>query len=103
MEERDKLKTFVIREATPQDTQEMLEIFNYYINNSFAAYLEIPVGPEFFQTSHDEGESNKSELSPYYVIEENNRVIGIGALRPYFRDFLLFSGLQIFSLNRAKQ
>ncbi len=84
MQERDKLKALVIREATPEDTQGMLEIFNYYIENSFAAYLETPVGPEFFQTSHDEGESNKSEHSPFYVIEENNRVIGIGALRPYF-------------------
>ncbi len=83
MQERDTLKPLVIREATPQDTQEMLEIFNYYVNNSFAAYLEIPVGPEFFKTSHDEGELNKSEHFPFYVMEENNRVIGLGALKPY--------------------
>jgi len=83
MQERDKLQNLVIREATSQDTQEMLEIFNYYIDNSFAAYLEIPVGPEFFQTSHAESEPNKSELYPFYVMEEDNRVIGIGALRPY--------------------
>lgn len=83
MQERDKLKSLIIREATPQDTQEMLEIFNYYIDNSFAAYLEIPVGPEFFKTSHDEGESNKSERYPFYVMEEDNRVIGLVALRPY--------------------
>jgi L-amino acid N-acyltransferase YncA len=83
MQERDKLKTLVIREATPQDTQEMLEIFNYYIDNSFAAYLETHVGPEFIQASHDKGEPNKSEHSPFYVMEEDNRVIGIGALRPY--------------------
>jgi L-amino acid N-acyltransferase YncA len=84
MQERDKLKALVIRKATPEDTQEMLEIFNYYIENSFAAYLETPVGPEFFYTSHDEGEQDKTLLFPFYVIEENNRVIGIGALRPYF-------------------
>jgi phosphinothricin acetyltransferase len=84
MQERDKLKNLVIREATSQDTQGMLEIFNYYIENSFAAYLETPVGPEFFHTSPDKGEPNKSENSPFYVIEENNRVIGLGALRPYF-------------------
>lgn len=84
MQERDKLKNLVIREATSQDTQEMLEIFNYYIENSFAAYLETPVGPEFFQTSPEKSEPNKSEHSPFYVIEENNKVIGLGALRPYF-------------------
>lgn len=83
MQEKDKLKTFVIREATPQDTQQMLEIFNYYVDNSFAAYLETPVGPEFFQTSHDKDEEDNSEHSPFYVMEEDNRVIGIGALRPY--------------------
>lgn len=83
MQERDKLKNLVIREATPQDTQEMLEIFNYYIDNSFAAYLEIPVEPEFFQPSHAESEPNKSERYPFYVMEEDNKVIGIGALRPY--------------------
>ena len=84
MQEKDKLKTLAVREARSEDTQGMLEIFNYYIDNSFAAYLETPVGPEFFQTSHNEGEQNKSEHSPFYVIEENNKVIGIGALRPYF-------------------
>jgi L-amino acid N-acyltransferase YncA len=82
MQERDKLKTLVIREATSEDTEGMLEIFNYYIENSFAAYLDTPVGPEFFHTSH--GESNKTEHSPFYVMEENNRIIGIGTLRPYF-------------------
>lgn len=84
MQERDKLKNFVIREATSRDAQEMLEIFNYYIENSFAAYLETPVGPEFFQTSSEKSEPNKSEHSPFYVIEENNKVIGLGALKPYF-------------------
>ncbi|HWQ49895.1 MAG TPA: GNAT family N-acetyltransferase [Methanosarcina sp.] len=83
MQEKDKLKTFVIREATSQDTEEMLDIFNYYVDNSFAAYLETPVGPEFFQISHEEGGPNKNEHSPFYVMEEDNRVIGIGALRPY--------------------
>lgn len=83
MQEKDKLKTLVIREATPQDTQQMLEIFNYYVDNSFAAYLETPVGPEFFQTSYAEDGQNKSEHYPFYVMEEDNRVVGLGALRPY--------------------
>ncbi len=82
MQDRDELKTVVIREATPKDTEGMLEIFNYYIENSFAAYLDTPAGPEFFHISH--GELNKTEHSPFYVMEENNRVVGIGILRPYF-------------------
>ena len=84
MKERDKFKTVVIREATSEDTPRMLEIFNYYVENSFAAYLETPVGPDFFQTSHDQDEPNEKEHFPFYVMEENNRVIGLGTLRPYF-------------------
>lgn len=89
MQERDKIKTLVIREATHKDTEEMLEIFNYYIENSFAAYLELPVGPEFFHNSHEENEPNNIEQFPFYVMEENNRVIGFGALKPFlpFRNF----------------
>jgi Sortase and related acyltransferases len=83
MQERDKLETFVIREAISQDTEEMLKIFNYYVENSFAAYLETPVGPEFFHTS-DDGDPNKTEYYPFYVMEENSRVIGFGTLKPFF-------------------
>ena len=87
MREKDKSNVFVIREATSQDIQGMLEIFNYYIDNSFAAYLETPVGPDFFQPSNNEYEHDKTQHFPFYVIEEkdeNNRVIGLGVLRPYF-------------------
>jgi L-amino acid N-acyltransferase YncA len=83
MQERDKIKTLVIREATPKDTEGMLEIFNYYIENSFAAYFETPVGSEFFHNSHEESELNKTEHFPFYVMEENNRLIGFGALKPF--------------------
>lgn len=83
MQERDKIETFVIREATSQDIEKMLKIFNYYVENSFAAYLETPVGPEFFHAFH-EGETNKTEHSPFYVTEEDNRVIGFGTLKPFF-------------------
>lgn len=84
MLEKDGFKAFTIREATSGDIQGMLEVFNYYVENSFAAYLETPVGPEFFQNFHDENKQNKKEQFPFYVIETNSRIIGIGALRPYF-------------------
>lgn len=84
MQERDKLKAFVIRKATPQDIQAMLEIFNYYIKKTFAAYLETPVGPDFIQAFNDEDGPDKNQYFPYYVMEENSRVIGFGALKPYF-------------------
>jgi L-amino acid N-acyltransferase YncA len=84
MQERDKFKAFVIREAIPEDIQGMLGVFNYYVKNSFAAYLETPVGPDFFQNFHDESRQNKNEQFPFYVIETNDIIAGIGTLRPYF-------------------
>jgi phosphinothricin acetyltransferase len=83
MSEGEKLKTFEIREAKPEDIRGMLEVFNYYVGNSFAAYLENPVGPDFFQNFPDENKQ-KNEQFPFYVIEGKNRIVGIGALRPYF-------------------
>ena len=100
MQERDEFKTFVIREATSKDVHEMLEIFNYYVENSFAAYLETPVGPDFFQNLHDKGGQNKNEHFPFYVIEGKNKVLGIGTLRPYFpfHNFLHTGVLSYFIL-----
>ena len=49
MLEEDKFKAFAIREAISEDIRGMLDVFNYYVENSFAAYLETPVGPEFFK------------------------------------------------------
>ena len=100
MQERDEFKTFVIREATSEDIQGMLEIFNYYVENSFAAYLETPVGPDFFQPPCDEAGQNTKELFPFYVIEGENKVSGVGTLRPYFpfRNFLHTGVLSYFIL-----
>lgn len=75
---------YLIREASTEDIPGMLEVFNYYVENSFAAYLETSVGPEFFQVIQSEKDQDKGERFPFYVIEENGKIIGIGALRPYF-------------------
>ncbi|AAM04214.1 TPA: N-acetyltransferase [Methanosarcina acetivorans] len=75
---------YLIREATAEDISGMLEVFNYYVENSFAAYLETSVGPEFFQAVQSEKEEDENEYFPFYVIEERGKIIGIGTLRPYF-------------------
>jgi phosphinothricin acetyltransferase len=79
---KDSSETFLIREASNNDIQGMLDIFNYYVQNSFAAYLETPVGPEFFQNFQEE--QGKREHFPFYVIEKKGKIIGIGSLKPYF-------------------
>ncbi len=100
MLEEDKFKTFAIREAMSEDIQEMLEVFNYYVENSFAAYLETPVGPDFFKNIYEGNEQKKDEQFPFYVIEVNSRIIGIGALKPYlpFPNFLHTGVLSYFIL-----
>ncbi|HII79153.1 MAG TPA: N-acetyltransferase [Methanosarcina sp.] len=75
---------YLIREASTEDIPGILEVFNYYIENSFAAYIENSVGPEFFQVIQSEKDQVKDEHFPFYVIEEDSKIIGIGALRPYF-------------------
>ncbi|HIH73803.1 MAG TPA: N-acetyltransferase [Methanosarcina sp.] len=74
----------LIREASNEDISGMLEVFNYYVENSFAAYIETPVGPDFFQAIQSEKEQDENERFPFYVIEEKDKIIGIGTLRPYF-------------------
>lgn len=74
----------LIREASTEDIPGMLEVFNYYVENSFAAYIESSVGPDFFQAVQSEREQGENEYFPFYVIEEEGKIIGIGALRPYF-------------------
>jgi L-amino acid N-acyltransferase YncA len=84
MQESKHSEKYLIREATTEDISGMLEVFNYYVENSFAAYIETPVGPEFFQAIQIEKEQDEKEHFPFYVIEEMGKIIGIGTLRPYF-------------------
>ncbi|MDM7920553.1 MAG: hypothetical protein QUS12_15540 [Methanosarcina sp.] len=50
---------YLIREASTEDIPGMLEVFNYYIENSFASYIETSVGPEFFQVIQNEKSRKK--------------------------------------------
>lgn len=84
MQESKDSGKHLIREASTEDIPGMLEVFNYYVENSFASYLETSVGPEFFQAVQSEKDQDKDERFPFYVIEKNGKIIGIGALRPYF-------------------
>ena len=47
MQENKNSGKDLIREASTEDIPGMLEVFNYYVENSFASYLENSVGPEF--------------------------------------------------------
>ena len=65
---------------------EIIAIYNYYIENSFAAYLETRVPPDFFEQF-----LKICEGYPAVVAEdETGSVLGFGLLRP-FHAFPAFS------------
>ncbi|MGB9928587.1 MAG: GNAT family N-acetyltransferase [Methanosarcina sp.] len=98
MQDKGESSSFLIREAVAEDIQGMLEVFNYYVKNSFAAYLEAPVGPDFFQNFQNE--QNRRDHFPFFVIEEKGKIIGTGSLKPYFpfSNFLHTGVLSYFIL-----
>ncbi|MFZ5643072.1 MAG: GNAT family N-acetyltransferase [Bacillota bacterium] len=76
-----------IREMKKEDRIEVIDIFNYYVENSYAAYPETVIPYEFFEEIF-----MKAEGYPRAVIEnEDGFIAGFALLRPYnpipaFRD-----------------
>ncbi len=64
---------------SPGDRKAVIDIFNFYIENSFAAYPEKPVPYEFYNTFLDmcQGFPNGT------IRNESGEVLGFGMLRPY--------------------
>lgn len=62
-----------------EDGNQIIDIFNYYVENSFAAYPENKVPYEFFQTF-----LNLTQGYPFLVAKDvSDRIVGFGSLRPY--------------------
>jgi len=71
---------FILRKLDDQDNKVVIDIFNYYIENSFAAYRQNKVDYSYF--------GNFREIIkdyPAYVAELNGEVIGFGFIHPYHR------------------
>jgi len=68
-----------IRPLTRNHQMEVMDIFNYYIENSFAAYPENPLPYEFFDRL-----LKMCEGYPAIIAEnESGRIMGFGMLRAY--------------------
>ncbi len=82
-----------IRLAEERDTESILNVFNYHVSNSFAAYAE----KEFDRRVVD---SFVKEASVLYVQEVGDNVVGFGFLRPYnlFENFCHTATLTYFLL-----
>ena len=62
-----------------EDGDQIIDIFNYYVANSFAAYPENKVPNEFFQSF-----LNLTQGYPFLVAKDmSGKVVGFGSLRPY--------------------
>lgn len=55
-------------------------IFNHYVENSFAAYPDKPVGADFFKAVH-----HSAPGYPFFVAESEGRLVGFGYLTPVRR------------------
>lgn len=68
-----------IREMNKEDRISVIDIFNFYIENSFAAYPEVKIPYEFFDEIF-----LKSEGYPRIVIEQKEGIVaGFAMLRPH--------------------
>ena len=70
---------FKIVPASADDGTQIIDIFNHYIENSFAAYPENPVPYEFFGVF-----LNMAQGYPFLVAKDGNgKVLGFCLLRPH--------------------
>jgi len=73
------LKNFSINKLSPEDKVSVVDIFNYYIENSFAAYPENKVGYEFYDMI-----LNIIKGYPGVALKSDcGEVIGFGFLHPH--------------------
>ncbi|MBW1953866.1 MAG: N-acetyltransferase [Deltaproteobacteria bacterium] len=71
---------YIIRPVADPDSEAVVNIFNYYVSHSFAAFPEEQVGPEFFRKL-----KKLSKGYPFYIIETEDEIVGFGLMRPYQR------------------
>lgn len=71
--------SYTFEDITIEHQKSIIEIFNYYVVNSFAAYNTVPLGEEIFERFH-----KMSEGYPFKVIKYNeNDIVGFAFLHPY--------------------
>jgi L-amino acid N-acyltransferase YncA len=70
---------YTIAPVSKGEGDAVIDIFNYYVENSFAAYPEDPVPPQFFETF-----LSMSAGYPFLVAKDGpGNVLGFALLRPH--------------------
>lgn len=70
--------SYRVRKANEHDAASIADVFNYFVENSFASYETRKVGSDFYAKLR-----TCAEEYPFYVAETGDRVVGFGFLRPY--------------------
>jgi phosphinothricin acetyltransferase len=68
----------VVRKALKKDTRAILDIYNYFIENSYAAYSDTPNGKGYVKRVFEQ-----TKRYPFYVAEVEGKVVGYGFARPF--------------------
>ncbi|MCP4583079.1 MAG: N-acetyltransferase [candidate division Zixibacteria bacterium] len=69
-----------IRPLKATDGRKVLDVFNYFVTNSNAAYTEHIEGPDYFERL-----KRISKEYPFYVVETSSKeVVGYALLHPYY-------------------
>ena len=63
---------------SPEHEKPVMEIFNYYIENSFSAYPETRLPDQFYARFLE-----ISQIYPSFIMKDSDMVIGFCLLRPY--------------------
>lgn len=70
---------YTIRPIVPSDSAAVVNVFNYFTQNGFAAYSEKPVGREFFDRFY-----RMCAGYPFLAVAtDDEQVIGFGCLHPF--------------------
>ena len=69
---------YLIREVTDSDRKPVIDIFNYFIDNSMATYREKRVDDDFFDFFKDNAINDI-----FYVIEYKTDIVGFGLIRTH--------------------
>lgn len=74
--------SFLFKQMVQDDCNEVVDIFNYYVKNSFAAYLENEIPYEFFCMMLKEVEGY-----PAVTVRdsETDKIVGFGMLKAYHK------------------
>ncbi len=93
------MEKIVFSTLKPEHEQDVMEIFNYYVMNTFAAYPEKVMPQSYFKEF-----INMSKGYPAKVVISASKIIGFGFLRPYkpFSTFKTSAEITYFIHNKYR-